>query len=226
MRFLIEKGARLYDGRNDDTIRTISMIVPRAMEGFRERLDSGITLVPRAMEGSRERLDSGITLVPRAMEGFRDRLDSGITLECGWPSKKIESGELIELDFTKIFDTQDEEDPENLQIFLLNELFRFRTSFKHLLEHPLCCAFLENKYQKFFKLYLFCIMLPHIIFSLIFSFYCGVMFGYLCAPNDKDNSWKWNEEVKCLETEGTAVSPTLSIMGVFGGGFSFFFFNI
>ena len=142
-------------------------------------------------------------IVPRAMEGFRERLDTGITLECGVLTA-MERGERIKLDFTKIFDTRDEKDPENLQIFLLQELFW--TPFKHLLEHPLCHAFLHNKYQKFKHLYLFFIMLPHVIFSLICSFYSGVMFGYLCAPNDPDNRWKWTEDVPCKQTDGTAVS--------------------
>ena len=128
--------------------------------------------------------------VPLAMEEFRKLLDSGITME--------KDKAIIHLDFTKIF-LREKMKQDTLQTSLFVDLSR--TPFKDLIEHPLCQTFLKDKFNKVIWYFVFFIMMPHFIFSLNYSLYSGLIFGYLCHMNDTDRRWKWLEEIPCMQVE-------------------------
>ena len=164
MRFLIQKGAQL-NARNgeDSVINVISKNVPRAMEEFGKRLDSGITME-------------------------KDKA-------------------IIDLDFTKIFDGG-KMDEDTLQTSLFYDLSQ--TQFKYLIEHPLCQTFLQNKFNMVIWYFVFFIMVPHFVFSVIYSLYSGLIFGHLCPMNDTDESrWDPDEDIPCGLIKETEVSPGL-----------------
>ena len=126
-------------------------------------------------------------------------IQSGITLE--------KDKATINLDFTKIFrrDRMKEEDTLPTSLFL--DLSQ--TPFRDLIEHPLCQTFLQNKFNKVVWYFVFFIMVPHFLFSLIYSFYSGFIFGHLCAINasDNDRRWEWNQDIPCRDMSDTEVSP-------------------
>ena len=132
--------------------------------------------------------------VPRAMEEFVKRLDSGITME--------EDNATIHLDFTKIFQ-RDKMDEDTLQTSLFFDLSQ--TPFKSLIEHPLCQTFLKDKFNRVIWYFVFFIMVPHFIFSVIYSFYSGFIFGHLCHMNDTNGRWEWMEDIPCGEMDSTKV---------------------
>ena len=135
--------------------------------------------------------------VPRAMEEFSKLLDSGITME--------EDKAIIHLDFTKIF-MREKMKEDTLPTSLFFDLSQ--TPFKHLLEHPLCLTFLQNKFNMVIWYFVFFIMVPHFIFSVIYSFYSGLLFGILCPMNDTDQSrWDPDEDIPCGPIDDREVSP-------------------
>jgi len=119
--------------------------------------------------------------VPRAMEEFRKRLDEGITLD--------RDRAVISLDHDKIFKRdQMEENITDMSLFLsLSD-----SPFEDIIEHPLCQTFLCSKFKKVTLFFVIAMMLPHFLFSVIFSVYCGILFGYLCVPEDKDFEDRFN----------------------------------
>ena len=133
--------------------------------------------------------------VPRAMEEFSKLLDKGITME--------EEQATINLDFTKIF-RRDKMDDDTVPTSLFLDLSL--TSFTDLIEHPLCMTFLKNKFNKVIWSFVFFIMVPHFLFSLIYSFYSVFVFGHLCAMNDTDGRWYLNEDIPCGDINDTQVS--------------------
>ena len=133
--------------------------------------------------------------VPLAMEEFRKRLDAGIVME--------KNSATINLDFTKIFQ-RDKMDEETVPTTLFQDLSQ--TSFTDLIEHPLCLTFLRNKFRKVIWSFVFFIMLPHFLFSLIYSSYGVYIFGHLCIMNNTDGRWKWNQAIPCRDMTNTEVS--------------------
>ena len=163
MRFLIKRGAQLNArDKEDNVISVINQNVPRAMEEFDTRLDTGITM------------------------------------------KKDEA--TINLDFTKIFQ-RDKMKEDTLETSLFSDLSK--SQFKELIEHPLCQTFLNKKFdKKVIWYFVFFIMLPHMVFSTIYSLYSGVFFGYLCLPKNTSSRWDWLEKIPCddVDTDSTEVS--------------------
>ena len=166
MRFLIQKGAQL-NARNgeESVINVISKNVPRAMEEFGKRLDSGITME-------------------------KDKA-------------------IIDLDFTKIFDGG-KMDEDTLQTSLFYDLSH--TQFKDLIEHPLCQTFLKDKFNMVIWYFVFFIMVPHFVFSVIYSLYSGLIFGHLCPMNDTDSRWEMMEEIPCGRIDETKVKVSKVII--------------
>lgn len=163
MRFLIQRGAQLNArDREDNVINVINQNVPRAMEEFDTRLDTGITM------------------------------------------KKDEA--IITLDFTKIFRI-DKMKEDTLETSLFSDLSQ--SQFKELIEHPLCQTFLNKKFdKKVIWYFVFFIMVPHMIFSTIYSLYSGVFFGYLCVPKNTSGVWNLLEKIPCddVDMNSTEVS--------------------
>ena len=129
------------------------------------------------------------------MEEFSKRLDTGITME--------KDTATINLDFTKIFQ-RDKMDKDTVPTSLFLDLSQ--TSFTDLIEHPLCQTFLKNKFKKVIWSFVFLIMLPHFLFSLIYSIYSVFLFGHLCALNDTDGRWEWNQTIPCRDMTNTEVN--------------------
>ena len=136
--------------------------------------------------------------VPRAMEEFSKLLDTGITME--------KDKATINLDFTKIFQRHKMNEEDTLPTSLFLDLSQ--TPFRDLIEHPLCQTFLQNKLNKVVWYFVFFIMLPHFLFSLVYSFYSGFIFGHLCAMNSTDNNrrWEWDQDIPCRDMSDTEVS--------------------
>ena len=144
-----------------------------------------------AQLNARDKEDNVISVinqnVPRAMEEFDTRLDSGISME------KDEA--IITLDFTKIFQ-RDKMREDTLETSLFSDLSQ--SQYPGLIEHPLCQTFLTKKFdKKVIWYFVFFIMVPHIIFSTIYSLYSGVFFGYLCLPKSTSSRWDLLEKIPC-----------------------------
>ena len=84
-----------------------------------------------------------------------------------------------------------------------------QTHFKDLIAHPLCQAFLEDKCKKEIWYFVIFIMVPHFVFSLIYSIYSGALLGHLCAMNDTDGRWELTEEIPCGQIDETTVRLSL-----------------
>ena len=129
--------------------------------------------------------------VPQAMEEFEKLLDTGITMN------KDEA--IITLNFTKIFQI-DKMKEETLETSLFSDLDQ--SQFKELIEHPLCLVFIHQVlFKKLLWYYVFFIMVPHWLFSTIYSFYCGVFFGYLCVPKNNSSRWDLLERIPCVDVD-------------------------
>ena len=125
------------------------------------------------------------------MEEFENLLDTGITME------KNEA--TITLDFRKIFQREKMKD-DTLETSLFSDLSQ--SHFKELIEHPLCQTFLFKKFdKKVIWYFVFFIMLPHMMFSTIYSLYSGVFFGYLCVPKNTTSTWILSERIPCVDVE-------------------------
>ena len=131
--------------------------------------------------------------VPHSMEEFKNHLERGIVLE----NSDLSQSSSINLDFTKLMDKKKfTEDTNDMTLF--SDLVK--TSFKDYVEHPLCHAFLYLKYCQVKWFYFIIVMALHLIFSVVFSIYSGLMFVVLCAPNENSNSddrWLWNKKIDC-----------------------------
>ena len=144
-----------------------------------------------AQLNARDKEDNVISVinqnVPRAMEEFDTRLDTGISM------KKDEA--IITLDFTKIFQREKMRE-DTLETSLFSDLSQ--SQYQWLIEHPLCQTFLNKKFdKKVIWYFVFFIMVPHIIFSTIYSLYSGVFFGYLCLPKSTSSRWDFSEKIPC-----------------------------
>ena len=132
------------------------------------------------------------------MEEFEKLLDTGISM------KKDEA--IITLDFTKIFHREKMQE-DTLETSLFSDLSK--SQFSELIEHPLCQTFLNWKFDKTVILYfVFFIMVPHMMFSTIYSLYSGVFFGYLCVPNNTNSRWNWTEKIDCVDVEENSKQVT------------------
>ena len=125
------------------------------------------------------------------MEEFEKLLNTGITME------KDEA--TITLDFTKIFQ-RDKMKDDTLETSLFADLSQ--SQFKELIEHPLCQTFLFKKFdKKVIWYFVFFIMVPHMMFSTIYSLYSGVFFGYLCVPNNTSRRGNLTERIPCVDLD-------------------------
>ena len=167
------------------------MITHFISEGRRENVNFLIS--KNAQLNSRDNQNTSVVQtiakkVPQSMEEFKNHLESGIVLE---------KFDLINLDFTKLMDREKfAEDTNDMTLFL--DLVK--TPFKDYVEHPLCHAFLYLKYCQVKWFYFVIVMASHLIFSVVFSIYCGLMFGLLCAPDenaDLNDRWSWNKKIDC-----------------------------
>ena len=130
------------------------------------------------------------------MEEFSKQLDEGIKMD--------ENKATITLDFTKIL-LREKMKEDTLLTSLFLDLSK--TPFKDLIEHPLCQAFLQNKFNEVIWYFVFFIMMPHFVFCLIYSLYSGYIFGQLCPMNDEDQSrWDWDENIPCGTIDDTQVN--------------------
>ena len=125
------------------------------------------------------------------MEEFEKLLNTGITME------KDEA--TITLDFTKIFQ-RDKMKDDTLETSLFADLSQ--SQFKELIEHPLCQTFLFKKFdKKVIWYFVFFIMVPHMMFSTIYSLYSGVFFGYLCVPKNTSRRGNLTERIPCVDLD-------------------------
>ena len=167
----------------------ISVFTASRQENVRFLIQSGAQLNARNKE---DNVINAISKnVPWAMDEFKKLLDSGITID--------RDKAIIHLDFTKIF-LREKMKQDTLETSLFFDLSQ--TQFKDLIAHPLCQTFIEDKWIWNF---VFFIMLPHFIFSLIYSFHSGLLFGYLCEMNDTDGRWEAAEEIPCGPIDDTMV---------------------
>merc|ERR1719483_1264477 len=125
------------------------------------------------------------------MEEFKRHLDSGIVLE----KDDVCRDASINLDFTKLLDRKRfSEDTNDMTLFL--ELVN--SPFKDYVEHPLSHAFLYLKFYQVKWFYILIVVASHLIFSVVYSIYCGLLFGLLCAPDEKadvNERWDWFNEI-------------------------------
>ena len=130
------------------------------------------------------------------MEEFKRHLDSGIVLE----KDDVCRDASINLDFTKLLDRKRfSEDTNDMTLFL--ELIN--SPFKDYVEHPLSHAFLYLKFYQVKWFYILIVVASHLIFSVVYSIYCGLLFGLLCAPDEKadvNERWDWFNEIECPMT--------------------------
>ena len=116
--------------------------------------------------------------VPSAIDEFMKRLDKGIVLD------DPENETKIMLDFRKLFSvtegTHKDTNTSIMEIFINLS----NSPFKRIIQHPLVKAFLALKMKQVKVFYgLFC--LAHLIFSVVFSVYCFLVFARLCPPSQE-----------------------------------------
>jgi hypothetical protein len=123
--------------------------------------------------------------VPSAIEQVNAILNSGIWRED--PDNETK----IRLDFRKFFsvpvrntlekgETETIESTGNMEMFLTLA----ESPFKSIMEHPLLRAFLYLK-MKQVQVFYSLLISAHLIFSVVFSIYCCLLFSELCPPNKR-----------------------------------------
>ena len=71
---------------------------------------------------------------------------------------------------------------------------------KDFVEQLLCHAFLYLKFYQVKWFYIMVVVASHLIFSVVYSIYCGLLFGLICAPDEKanlDKRWDWFDNIDC-----------------------------
>ena len=130
------------------------------------------------------------TKTPTAMEEFRDQLNSGI--------KYDKENCTIQLDFSKIVGVKME--GGNI-VTLFQDLAD--SSFKDIIEHPLIHCYISDMFKTVKIIFIVAILLPHLIYSTIFSVYAGIIFGDLCKPGKNESSekdrWDWGSNITCKQ---------------------------
>ena len=110
--------------------------------------------------------------VPSAIDEVMKRLDTGIRID------DPENETKIQLDFRKVFSVTEGDQTGNIMAIFINLA---NTPFKGIVNHPLVKAFLALKMQQvryFYSALIFC----HLIFSVVFSVYCILLYSNLCPP--------------------------------------------
>lgn len=127
------------------------------------------------------------------MEEFIKHLDSGIVME----KEDHNRDASINLDFTKLIDRKKfSDDTNDMTLFL--ELVE--SPFKEYIEHPLCNAFLYLKFYQVKWFFVIFILASHLIFSVVYSVYAGILFGFLCAQDDeatRNHRWDFLYSYEC-----------------------------
>jgi len=185
MRILINKGANI-EARNNNGLTPLHKA---AID--RRRHNANFLISKNAQLNSKDNNDFSIvqTLskkVPQSMEEFRKHLDSGIAME----KDDCNSDASINLDFTKLLDRRKfNNDTNDMTLFL--DLVG--SPFKEYVEHPLCQAFLYLKFYQVKWFFIVFVLASHLIFSVVYSTYAGILFAYLCAQDEKDTrDERWN----------------------------------
>jgi len=185
MKILINKGANI-EARNNQGLTPLHKA---AID--RKRRNANFLISRNAQLNSKDINNISIIQtmskkVPQSMEEFLKHLDSGIAME----KDDCNSDASINLDFTKLLDRRKfNNDTNDMTLFL--DLVG--SQFKEYVEHPLCQAFLYLKFYQVKWFFIVFVLASHLIFSVVYSTYAGILFVYLCAQDEKDTrDERWN----------------------------------
>jgi len=185
MRILINHGANI-EARNKDGLTPLHIAAIK-----RRRQNVNFLISKNAQLNSKD--NDGISAVqtiskkvPQSMEEFCKHLDTGITME----KDDHNYDASITLDFSKLLDRRKFVGNTNdMTLFL--ELVA--SPFKEYVEHPLCQSFLHLKFYQVKWFFIVFVLASHLIFSVVYSVYAGILFGYFCAQDEKDTrTERWN----------------------------------
>eukprot|EP00091_Calanus_sinicus_P011385 TRINITY_DN25825_c0_g1_i1.p1 TRINITY_DN25825_c0_g1~~TRINITY_DN25825_c0_g1_i1.p1 ORF type:complete len:106 (-),score=11.35 TRINITY_DN25825_c0_g1_i1:206-523(-) len=61
-------------------------------------------------------------------------------------------------------------------------------------------CFSPSKFYQVKWFFIMIVVMSHLIFSVVFSIYTGLLFGLLCAPDDNSSlnkRWDWLDDIQC-----------------------------
>merc|ERR1711971_835064 len=118
--------------------------------------------------------------VPQCMRAYEDRLDLGLKLE----NISTETSAKIKMDFNKLSPNINSLHRQDIAIF--RELIKSGRA--DLIKHPLSQAFLYLKWEQIKQIYHFITIFCHLVYSVVYTSYCLLMFVKLCKPPEVDHN--------------------------------------